>query len=90
MSSKIIISVANNQGEEAKPYDKGKLVYLLWSSEEKIGFKKVKFKSDILPEIIQNKSIQNGDESFLEEIFLKIRKKKIVKRFHHQIAIQSN
>ena len=65
MSSKNIIIEANNQGENANPNDKKNEVYfiILVPSKEKIDFKKGKFKSDIIPEIIHSKNIQKGNES---------------------------
>ena len=88
MSSKNIISDANCQGENSpqpvldnavndKLYDKEKEIYfiVLRPSEEKIDFTKVKFKSDIIPEIIHNKTIKKGNKSYLEEIVFKFKKK---------------
>ena len=73
MSSK---NISNNQGEIANPNDKKNEVYfiILVPSKEKIDFKKEKFKSDIIPEIIHRKSIQKGNESYLDEIVFKFKK----------------
>jgi hypothetical protein len=59
MSKEKIIIEANNKEEKSKSDGKENEVYfiVLRPSEEKIDFKKVKFKSDIIPEIIHNKSI---------------------------------
>ena len=58
------------------------------ASEEKINFKKVKFKSDIIPEIIHNKSIQKGKESYLEEIVFEFKKKNKGKKASNNYVIQ--
>ena len=75
MSSKNIMIEANNQGENVKPDNKENVVYfiLLLPSEEKIDFKKVEFKSDIIPKIIHHKSIQK-ENTYLEEIVFKFKK----------------
>jgi hypothetical protein len=78
MSKENIIIESKNKEEKANSDDKENEVYfiVLRPSEEKIDFKEVKFKSDIIPEIIHNKSIQKGNESYLEEIVFKFKKKK--------------
>ena len=81
MSSKNIIIEVNNKVENDVTSGEDEEVYfiVLRPSEEKIDFKKLKFKSDIIPEIIHNKSIpkgNEGNESYLEEIVFKFKKKK--------------
>ena len=75
MSSKNIIIKENNQGESANPNDKKNEIYfiILVPSQEKIDFKKGKFKSDIIIEIIHRKNIQKEYESY-EEIVFKLKK----------------
>ena len=77
MSTKENIIDDNNQGQNAKSDDKERDVYfiVLRPSEEKINFKNVKFKSDIIPKIIHNKRLEKGNGSCLEEIVFKFQKK---------------
>jgi len=63
-----------------KSIDKENEAYfiVLWPSQGKIDFKKVKFKSDIIQKIIHNKNNKSnlkGNESYLEEIVFKFIKK---------------
>ena len=84
-SQHIIISDANNQSPPPaldttvndESIEKKNQVYfiILRPSEEKIDFKKLKFKSDIIPKIIYIKSNLKGNMSYLEEIVFKYIKK---------------
>ena len=77
MLSQDISDEAYSQRKNANSHDKENEVYfiVLRPSEEKIDFKNVKFKSDIIPKIIHNKSIDIGNSSYLEEIVFKFKKK---------------
>ena len=75
MSSNIETNTNESKNEDNEVY-----FIVLIPSEEKIDFNNLKLKSDIIPEIIHNKSIpkgNKGNESYLEEIVFNIVKENI-------------
>ena len=72
-------SIIESNNNESNNEDNEVYFIVLIPSEEKIDFKNLKFKSDIIPEIIHNKSIpkgNKGNQSFLQEIVFKFKKEK--------------
>ena len=72
-------SIIESNNNESNNEDNEVYFIVLIPSEEKIDFNNLKFKSDIKPEIIHNKSIpkgNKGNQSYLEEIVFKFKKEK--------------
>ena len=71
------ISSQDGQNDETNDNDKDVYFLILWPSEEKIDFTGLNYetKNIIEPKIIFQKRIDKGNETYLEEIVFKFKKK---------------